>query len=32
LGVKAPPGMYLLQVTARTTAGQSVRAVSSLKL
>ena len=32
LGVKAPPGLYLLQVTAQTTSGQSVRAVSALRL
>jgi flagellar hook assembly protein FlgD len=32
LGTKAPAGLYLLQVTARTPAGQSVRVVSPLKL
>lgn len=32
LGTKAPAGLYLLQVMARTPTGQSVRVVSPLKL
>lgn len=32
LGVKAPPGLYLLEISARTETGQSVRTIGSLKL